>query len=85
MPREHWNSKLTHPVVPADGPLKPMRTLIEVAEQFAENLPAKVQQRPHWSTAASLLVTAAETGERRDVRALTDQLMRALDRERWTV
>ena len=85
MPQEYWDSKLTHPVVPAGGPLKPMRTLIEVAEQLAENLPTQIQQRPHWSSATALLVTAAETGERRDVRAATDQLMRALDRERWTV
>jgi hypothetical protein len=85
MAREHWESKLTHPVVPADGPLKPMRTLIAVAEQFAENLPTEVQRRPHWSTAASLLVKAAKTGERGDLRALTNQLMRALDRERWSV
>jgi hypothetical protein len=80
---EYWFRKLSHPIVPMTGPLRPVRTLGEARKSLLERLPALCGESPHWQRAGTLLGIAGKTGSKHDIRQFTDQFMRALDREGW--
>ena len=80
---EYWFRKLAYPVVPRSGPLRPTRTLAEARKTLLERLPAECKARSWWESATALLLAAAKSGRRNDIRDATDQLMRALEREGW--
>ena len=56
---------------------------LEDAARFVGLLKPWRQARPHWDLAAELLLRAAKTGKRRDVRAATVQMEFALRVEGW--
>ena len=74
-----WDRKLSRPIALSDG-----RTLATL-RNAAECLIATFDGISHWPAlehARDLLMTAAETGERRDVLAATDQVMIVLSHRR---
>jgi hypothetical protein len=73
---------LTRVIEPTGGPGAELATLEDAARFIALMKPFR-QARPHWDFAAELLLTAAETGKRRDVEAATAQMERALRVEGW--
>ena len=73
---------LTRTIKPTAGPAVELATLEDAARFIALMKPFR-QARPHWDSAAELLLTAAETGKRRDVEAATVQMERALRVEGW--
>jgi hypothetical protein len=73
---------LTRKTEPTAGPGVALATLEDAARFIALMKPFR-QARPHWDFAAELLLTAAETGKRRDVEAATAQMERALRVEGW--
>ena len=73
---------LTRTIEPTAGPGIALATLEDAARFIALMRPFR-QARPHWDFAAELLLTAAETGKRRDVEAATAQMERALRVEGW--
>ena len=72
---------LTRTIEPTVGPGE-LATLEDAARFIALMKPFR-QARPHWDFAAELLMSAAETGKRRDVEAATAQMERALRVEGW--
>ena len=80
---EYWSRKLSYPVVPRSGPLRPTRTLGEARKTITERLPADALARSGWTRAMVLLSVAGASGRRGDIREATDQMMRALEREGW--
>jgi hypothetical protein len=80
---EYWYRKLSHPVVPLSGPLRPTRTLGEARNALAQGLPADRMADAPWQRANALVLAAGKSGSRHDIREATEQLMRALDREGW--
>lgn len=75
MGRERWNRRLTRVLWTRDG--IELRTLADAAK-FAsdpERLPEHYQQRPHWQTAARLMMAAAQGGS---IGAATWQIYKAL-------
>jgi len=73
---------LTRTIEPTAGPGVEPATLADAARFIALMRPFR-EARPHWDFAAELLLTAAETGKRRDVEAATAQMERALRVEGW--
>src|SRR5437899_438788 len=80
---EYWFRKLSYPIVPMSGPLRPVRSLAEARKTLSERLPAHCEKSSHWERTSTLLLAAGATGSRHDIREFTDQFMRALDREGW--
>ena len=59
------------------------RATLADAARFVGLMKPGRQSRPHWDFAAELLLKAAETGERRDIKAATVQMEFALRVEGW--
>lgn len=78
-----WNTELAYFVTPKSGPLRPMRTVAEVARTLVDDLPHGCRRQAHWLSVRRLLLIAAETGSTIDVRLATDSLLRALETEGW--
>jgi hypothetical protein len=79
----HWNTELAYFVTPKSGPMRPMRTLVDVNRALLDDLPFVARLRPHWAAVARLLLIAADTASTIDVRLATDALVRALEVEGW--
>ncbi|MFD2183141.1 hypothetical protein [Rhodoplanes azumiensis] len=78
-----WNTELAYFVTPKSGPMRPMRTLVDVNRALLDDLPFVSRLRPHWAAVARLLLIASDTGSTIDVRLATDALVRALETEGW--
>lgn len=78
-----WNTELAYFVTPKSGPMRPMRTLVDVNRALLDDLPFGCRLRPHWAAVARLLLIASDTGATIDVRLATDALVRALETEGW--
>lgn len=72
-----WNTELAYFVTPKSGPMRPMRTLVDVNRALLDDLPFVSRLRPHWAAVARLLLIASDTGSTIDVRLATDALVRA--------
>jgi len=79
----YWNKELAYFITPKSGPMRGMEKLIDANHALLQDLPSGYLKRPHWTDAAYRLVEAAETGEERDVRMATDELVRAIEQEGW--
>lgn len=78
-----WNTELAYFVTPKSGPMRPMRTLVDVNRALLDDLPFVSRLRPHWAAVGRLLLIASDTGSTIDVRLATDALVRALETEGW--
>lgn len=78
-----WNTELAYFVTPKSGPMRAMRTLVDVNRALLDDLPFVSRLRPHWAAVARLLLIASDTGSTIDVRLATDALVRALETEGW--
>ena len=74
--RKGWSAKLARPLPLHDG-IK-LRTLTDARTMILERIPADKLRRNEWQCAARLLMKAAESGNRRDVEAATNQVELAL-------
>jgi hypothetical protein len=81
-PAYDFKLALTRVIEPTGGPGAELATL-EDAARFVGLMRRWRQARPHWDFAAELLLKAAETGKRRDVKAATTQMEFALRVEGW--
>jgi hypothetical protein len=81
-PAYDFKLALTRVVEPTGGLGAELATL-EDAARFVGLMKPWRQARPHWDFAAELLLKAAETGKRRDVKAATAQMEFALRVEGW--
>jgi hypothetical protein len=71
-----------HPIEPSGGPGATLETLEDAARFMGLMRPWR-QARPHWDYAAELVLTAATTGKRADIEAVTAQMERALRTDNW--
>jgi hypothetical protein len=81
-PAYDFKLALTRVIEPTGGPGAELAT-IEDAARFVGLMKPWRQARPHWDFAAELLLKAAETGKRKDVKAATAQMEFALRVEGW--
>jgi hypothetical protein len=79
----HWNLPLTYFITPKSGPLRGLRTLIDANRAILYDLPAALRKQSHWLSAAKLLVSASESGDRTMISAATDALVVAIENEGW--
>jgi hypothetical protein len=77
--RMTWDRKLSRPIALSDG--RKLRTLHNAAECLIATFDG-ISQWPALEHARDLLMTAAETGTRKDVAAATDQVMIVLSHRR---
>lgn len=73
-----WATPLTKPISLKDG--RVLRTLGDAAELFL-NFSETIHAHPWVEHAADLLMKAAESKDKRQIRAATTQVQRALSRE----
>jgi hypothetical protein len=73
----NWSRKLSEPVKLKDGRI--LETLREVRDLILR-LGSSHQKHPWWTYTAELLLKAAESGKRTDIKLATDQLCRVLMR-----
>jgi hypothetical protein len=78
-----WNRKLTFVITPKSGPLRSMETLLDANHALSQDLPTGFLRRPHWLSAGKLLLRASETGTQRDIEDATEELLHAIELERW--
>jgi hypothetical protein len=81
--KEYWMRKLCYPIVPLSGPLRPNRTLGEARATLVERLPTHCRTLPCWERAMALLIVAGRSGRKDDIRAASEQMLRALDQQGW--
>ena len=79
----HWHDQLAYTITPKSGPVRRMETLLDANQALLNDLPKGFLQRPHWHAAAVRLAHASETGDKIDIREVTDALLRAVEREGW--
>lgn len=70
-----WKTPLAYEVKPRDHPA--LRTLADARRLFFKR-GDEANLRPGWQRAIALVMTAADTGKRSDVKAATDQLRKAM-------
>jgi hypothetical protein len=73
---------LAQPIRLARGPRSHLVTLMDAAIPIRD-LDSFRQARPVWDRAAEMILVAAETRKRDDVREATRQMLVALERENW--
>ena len=76
----YWNRPLAYPLTLPDG--TEIATLRQAATLMM-GLPETRKSKPVWQHAAELLMQAHTSGKAADIRAVTDQLCRALQLEGW--
>jgi hypothetical protein len=81
-PQYDFTKRLSRVIIVTGGPGTELETL-EDAAKFISLLRPFRQTRPHWEFAADLILRAAESGKRSDIKAATDQVSRALGVEHW--
>ena len=72
----YWSASLTYFISPRSGPMRRMETLLD-ANRFT------FLKQPHWRHAGQLLLKAADTGAADDIRAATNVVYSAIEREGW--
>ena len=70
-------------IMPKSGPLPLMVSLLDANRALIDKLPKGYLKRSHWLKAGQALVTAAETGQPRDIELAFDAIVDALVREGW--
>ncbi len=78
-----WDTLLTFVIAPKSGPLRKMVTLHDAQQALIADLPPGYLKRAHWLRAGKALVTAAETGESKDIEGAFEAIVTALDEEGW--
>jgi hypothetical protein len=77
-----WSADLAFRISPKSGPMRVMNTLIDANRAITQDLPAGyLKQKPYWRQAGWAVFRAAETGLSANVRAATEALVQAADRE----
>ena len=80
---DYWDQPLTFVITPKSGPLQQMSSLLDANRALTGNLPHGFLKRPHWLKAGHALMTAAETGELRDIDRAFETIVIALNEEGW--
>jgi hypothetical protein len=80
---DHWDRPLPLAIMPKSGPLPLMVSLLDANRALIDKLPKGYLKRSHWLKAGQALVTAAETGQPRDIELAFDAIVDALVREGW--
>jgi hypothetical protein len=80
---DYWDAPLTYMITPKSGPLPQMSSLLDANRALTGNLPNGFLKRPHWLRAGKALVSAAETGEPRDIEEAFETIVIALEEEGW--
>jgi len=80
---DYWDQPLTFVITPKSGPLPQMSSLLDANRALTGNLPHGFLKRPHWLRAGQALMTAAETGESRNIDRAFETIVIALDEEGW--
>ena len=80
---DYWDKPLPLAVMPESGPLPLMVTLLDVNRALIGKLPQGYLKRAHWLKAGQTLVTAAQTGEPRDLQSAFEAIVEALNKEGW--
>ena len=62
-----------------------METLLDANRAITDDLPRGSLKQTHWGEAARSLMIAAETGITADIKYATDQILRAIKQEGWTI
>lgn len=78
-----WDTELTFYITPKSGPLRPMRTLLDVNRALLDDMTHRERARPRWISVRRLLLIAADTGSPIDVRLVTESLLRVVETEGW--
>ena len=80
---DNWDKPLPLAIMPKSGPLPLMVSLLDANRALIDKLPKGYLKRSHWLKAGQALVTAAETGQPRDIELAFDAIVDALVREGW--
>jgi len=80
---DYWDKPLPFVIAPKSGPLPQMASLLDANRALIGNLPEGYLKRPHWLMAGQALVTAAETGELKDIQLAFECIVDALNEEGW--
>jgi hypothetical protein len=78
-----WTSELTFPITPKSGPLRGIGTLLDASRALTRDLPSGYLKRPHWRDAGWAVMKAADSGQADDIKAATELIVRAYEREGW--
>jgi hypothetical protein len=79
----YWHAELAYPITPKSGPLRAMHTLLDANRALTQDLPKGWLKQPRWAAAGKILVAAGERGLPGDIRAATEVLVAAIEREGW--
>ncbi len=79
---DHWHEPLANVITPKSGPLPQIMSLIDARRALLE-LPQGYLKRAYWLTAGRALMTAATTGESRDIEWAYEAIVAALVKEGW--
>jgi hypothetical protein len=63
--------------------MRRMETLLDANRALSKDLGFKFLKEPQWSNVGQLLLKAAETESADDIRAATDAIYSAIEREGW--
>lgn len=80
---DYWDKPLPLAIMPKSGPLPLMVSLLDANRALIDKLPKGYLKRAHWLSAGQALLTAAETGESRDIELAFEAILSALDKEGW--
>jgi hypothetical protein len=80
---DYWDKLWPLAIMPTSGPLPLMVSLLDANRALIDNLPKDHLKRSHWLKAGQALVTAAETGDSRDIELAFETIVDALVREGW--
>ncbi len=78
-----WDTPLLYTVTPKSGPMRSMSTLLDVNRALTTDLPRGSLKEPRWRKLAALVVRASETGDDKDIDAVTCELVFALTKAGW--
>jgi hypothetical protein len=79
----NWSLSLTYFISPRSGPMRRMETLLDANRALSKDLGFKFLKEPQWSHVGQLLLKAAETEAADDIRAATEAIYSAIEREGW--
>jgi hypothetical protein len=79
----YWSASLTYFISPRSGPMRRMETLLDANRALSKDLGFTFLKQPHWRHAGQLLLKAADTGAADDIRAATNAVYSAIEREGW--
>src|SRR5689334_22923784 len=78
-----WDTPLPYIVTPKSGPMRSMSTLVDVSRALTTDLPRGSLKEPCWRDLATLVLLASQSGLRRDIEAVTSELIFALTKAGW--